>query len=158
MKLVKAIIGSVDNYWVIRNCILSRKTSFLRKKYLLLCAIITRKHYGSAVPISNSINPFTAPHGFYGIFISQSAEIGENCTIYQHVTIGSNHLESSSGYGAPKFGNNVLIGAGAIIIGNVKIGDNVKIGANCIVTQDVPSNCTVVMNKPRVIYKNKEIT
>lgn len=48
-------------------------------------------------------------------------------------------------------GDNVYIGAGAKIIGNVHVGNNVKIGANCVVFMDVPDNCTVVMPKPRII-------
>lgn len=48
-------------------------------------------------------------------------------------------------------GKNVYIGAGAKIIGNVKVGDNVRVGANCVVVEDVPDNCTIVMNKPRII-------
>ena len=58
--------------------------------------------------------------------------------------------------GAPTIGNNCLIGAGAKIIGNVRVGDNVRIGANAIVVDDVPDNCTVVMNKPRVIVRDNK--
>lgn len=61
----------------------------------------------------------------------------------------------SSG-GVPTIGNNCLIGAGAKIIGNVHIGNNVRIGANAIVVDDVPDNCTVVMNKPRVIVRHTD--
>lgn len=78
--------------------------------------------------------------------------------IYQQVTIGSNDLQNSRGGGAPTIGNNCLIGAGAKIIGDVHVGNNVRIGANAIVVDDVPDNCTVVMNKPRVIVRNNEIT
>lgn len=49
-----------------------------------------------------------------------------------------------------------MIGAGAKIIGNVRIGNNVRIGANAIVVDDVPDDCTVVMNKPRVIVRKKD--
>ena len=94
------------------------------------------------------------PHGIYGIFISSGAKIGRNCTIFHQVTIGSNTLADSAGCGAPTIGNNVYIGCGAKIIGSVTIGDNVRIGANCVVTDDIPSNCTVVMGKPRIIPKN----
>ena len=54
---------------------------------------------------------------------------------------------------AANIGDNVFIGAGAKIIGGVTIGDNVKIGANCIIVEDIPSNSTVVMPKPRIIIK-----
>ena len=60
--------------------------------------------------------------------------------------------------GAPTIGRNCYIGAGAKIIGNVIVGNNVRIGTNAIVVNDIPDNCTVVMNKPRVIVrKNEEI-
>ena len=95
----------------------------------------------------------TLPHGIYGVFISSRATIGKDCTIFQQVTIGSNQLKDSKGNGSPVIGDNVYIGCGAKIIGNVTIGDNVRIGANCIVTEDIPDNCTVVLNKPRVIQK-----
>lgn len=87
------------------------------------------------------------PHKYFGIFISGEAQLGENCIIYQQVTIGSDSYNNKSG--APIIGNNVLIGSGAKIIGCIQIGNNVKIGANCIVTEDIPDNITVVMNKPR---------
>ena len=99
------------------------------------------------------------PHGLCGIFISQGAKIGSNCTIFHHVTIGSNTFNDSKTFGSPTIGNNVFIGAGAKIIGNVKIGDNVRIGAGCIITIDIPDNCTVVMSKPNIIkHKTKKYT
>lgn len=92
--------------------------------------------------------PPNLPHGIRGIFISHNAIIGENATIFHQVTIGEGNG------GAPTIGDNVLIGAGAKIIGGITIGDNVKIGANCVVCEDVPSNSTVVLNKPRIIVRN----
>lgn len=85
------------------------------------------------------------PHGLNGIIVSHNTVIGKNCTIFHQVTIGEGKD------GAPVIGDNVYIGAGAKLIGNITIGDNVKIGAGCIVTQDVPENATVVMEKPRII-------
>lgn len=99
----------------------------------------------------------TMPHGISGVFISSGAQIGKNCTIFHQVTIGSNTLPDSAGCGAPVIGDNVYIGCGAKIIGNVTIGDNVRIGANCVVTTDIPANCTVVLEKPRIIQKRKNI-
>ena len=75
--------------------------------------------------------------------------IGKNVTIYHQVTIG--------GWGgSPTIGDNVMIGAGAKLIGGITIGDRVDIGAGCIVTEDIPSNATVVMQKPRIIIKHRE--
>ena len=93
------------------------------------------------------------PHGLSGIFITGNAVIGTNCTIFQNVTIGRNNDVSSKGYGSPIIGNNVLLGAGSIIIGKCSIGNNVKIGAGVVVSFDVPDNATVEINKPRIILK-----
>lgn len=128
------------------------KVGFLALPSKLICKMINRS-YGSGIPIRSEIEEFDAPHGFSGIFISKKAVIGKNCTIYQQVTIGSNEDKASSHYGAPKIGNNVLIGAGAKIIGNIKIGDNVKVGSGCVVSEDIPDNSTVVMPHPRIIPK-----
>lgn len=89
------------------------------------------------------------PHGIKGVFISDYARLGERAVIFQHVTIGTNMTD----HAAPVIGDNVYIGANATIIGNITIGNNVKIGANCVVYFDVPDNCTVVLQKPRVICK-----
>lgn len=78
--------------------------------------------------------------------------IGCNCVIYQQVTIGSNTILDSPYFGAPVIGDNVLIGAGAKIIGKVKVGNNVRIGANAVVVRDVPDN-SVVVSSGRVIQK-----
>ena len=108
----------------------------------------------SYIPLTtNFANMPTFPHGLSGIFISQGAKIGMNCVIFHQVTIGSNTLDDSKHFGSPTIGNNVFIGCGAKIIGNVTIGNNVRIGANCIITEDVQDNCTVVMDKPRIIIK-----
>ena len=110
----------------------------------------------SFIPISARIGDnIVFPHGLAGIFISQKAIIGDNCVIFHQVTIGSNNLKDSNGYGAPIIGNNVYIGAGAKIIGNVKIGDNVRIGANAVVVNDIPANATVVLDNPRIILHEK---
>lgn len=93
--------------------------------------------------------PPNFPHGLYGIIVSHNAHIGRNVTIFHQVTIGEGKD------GAPIIGDNCLIGAGAKIVGNIKIGNNVKIGANCIVVEDVPDNATVVLEKPRIITRNK---
>ena len=95
------------------------------------------------------------PHGISGIFISDGSYIGKDAIIFQGVTIGSNTLYDSKKNGYPVIGDNVYIGAGAKIIGNVKVGNNVRIGANAIVVEDVPDNSVVVLDKPRVIYKKK---
>lgn len=87
------------------------------------------------------------PHGLHGIFISRYAWVWENCRIYQNVTIGEVDRK------APRIGNNCLIGAGAVLVGDITIGDNVKIGAGAVVNMNIPSGCTVVAQPVRMIEK-----
>lgn len=85
------------------------------------------------------------PHGLHGIFISRYARIGENCWIYQNVTIGEVNRK------APVIGNNCLIGAGAVLIGDIRIGNDVKIGAGAVVNTNIPDGCTVVAQPARIL-------
>ena len=112
-------------------------------------------HFGCSIPAETIVGENVAFPHFNGIFISYKAKIGNNCVIYQQVTIGSNTLADSKNIGAPTIGNDVFIGAGAKIIGNVHIGNNVRIGANCIVCEDIPDNATVVLEKPLIIKHDK---
>lgn len=91
-----------------------------------------------------------------GVFISNGATIGKNCVIFQHVTIGSNTMNNHPRFGSPTIGNNVYIGAGAKIIGNVKIGDNCRIGANAVVAIDMEPN-TVAIPEMRFIVKKDNL-
>lgn len=93
------------------------------------------------------------PHGIQGIIINPYSIIGKNCTIFHDVTIGNDYKDIKN---APIIGDNVLIGAGAKIIGKIKIGNNVRVGAGAIVAIDIPDNATVVMEKPRVIIRKVE--
>ena len=90
------------------------------------------------------------PHGLNGIVVSHNAVIGKGCWIYQQVTVGEGKN------GAPRIGDNVMIGAGAKIIGGIRIGSNVTIGAGCVVAKDIPDNATVVCAENRIIIKESE--
>ena len=74
--------------------------------------------------------------------IGETAIIGDNVTLYQGVTLGGTGKESGKRH--PTVGNNVLIGAGAKVLGSFTIGDNCKIGAGSVVLENVPPNSTVV--------------
>lgn len=93
-------------------------------------------------------------HG-HGVVIGETAVVGDNCTIYHQVTLGGNGREKHSKR-HPNVGNNVLIGAGAKILGPVTIGDNSMIGSGSIVLDDVPANSTVTGMKARVIKTDGE--
>lgn len=80
-------------------------------------------------------------HGM-GIVIGETAEVGNDCTIYHGVTLGGTGKDKHKRH--PTVGNNVMIGAGAKIIGAINIGDNVKIGAGAVVLKDIESGTTAV--------------
>jgi serine O-acetyltransferase len=91
-------------------------------------------------------------HGM-GVVIGETSIIGDDCLIFHQVTLGgmSNKHEKRH----PTLGNNVLVGTGAKILGNITIGDNAKIGANCIVIHDVEAGKTVVGVPGEVLVKSK---
>ena len=87
-------------------------------------------------------------HGM-GIVIGETAEIGDDCTIYHGVTLGGTGHDTGKRH--PTIGNNVLISTGAKVLGPFKVGDNSRIGANAVVLQEVPPDSTVVGIKARVV-------
>lgn len=91
---------------------------------------------------------FFIDHGM-GVVIGETAEVGENCTLYQGVTLGGTSTRKEKRH--PTLGNNVVVGVGANVIGNIFIGDNSKIGAGSVVICSVPPNATVVGVPGRVV-------
>ena len=89
----------------------------------------------------------------HGVVIGETAEIGDNCTIYQNVTLGGTGKERGKRH--PTLRNNVVVGAGAKVLGNITIGNNVKIGANSVVLKNVPDDCTVV-GVDRILMRLKQ--
>jgi len=94
---------------------------------------------------------FFIDHGM-GVVIGETCEIGDNVTLYQGVTLGGTGKEKGKRH--PTIGNNVVISAGAKVLGSIKIGNNVKIGAGSVVLKDVPDNCTVVGVPGRVVKRD----
>ena len=80
-------------------------------------------------------------HGM-GVVIGETSVIGDNVTLFQGVTLGGTGKEKGKRH--PTLGDNVVVGAGAKVLGNIKIGDNVSVGANAVVLESVPANSTVV--------------
>jgi serine O-acetyltransferase len=107
--------------------------------------------YGAFIPPSADIGRrLLLPHGFYGVFISTTAIIGDDVTMLQHVTLGSNY-QGRRNLGAPRIGNRVMLGAGAVLIGGITVGDDARVGANATVVQDVPPGATAVSAQLRII-------
>jgi len=94
---------------------------------------------------------FFIDHGS-GIVIGETAEIGDNVTLYQGVTLGGTGKEKGKRH--PTIGNNVTISAGAKVLGSFVVGDNVKIGAGSVVLRSIPPNCTVVGVPGRITVRN----
>lgn len=86
------------------------------------------------------------PHGFHGVHISIEAVIGANATIFQNVTITNVTI-----------GDDIFIGAGAVLVGPISIGNHVKIGAGTVVVDDIPDNCTVVGQKAKIIQNKNTL-
>lgn len=95
---------------------------------------------------------FFIDHGA-GIVIGETTVIGDDCLLYQGVTLGGTGKERGKRH--PTLGNNVIVGAGAKILGNIEIGDNVRIGAGSVVIKPVPSNSTAVGVPARIVGERK---
>ena len=141
-----------NKYWKYREKVVNKNKSNILMKYYYLYKIKKSDAFNNA-SMGTNINrgaifktPPILPHGLNGIIISYYAVIGKNCVIRQQVTIAQNNNNE-----APIIGDNVVIGAGAKIIGNVKIGNNVVIGANAVVTKDIEDNRVVGGVPARVI-------
>ena len=118
---------------------------FYIKKHFLIARYISEKakrktgieiHPGATIGKGLFID-----HGT-GVVIGETAIIGNNVTLFHGVTLGGTGKEKGKRH--PTIGNNVFIGSGAKILGNIIIGDNVKIGANAVILKNVPSNVTIV--------------
>ena len=84
-----------------------------------------------------------------GIVIGETAEIGDDCLLYQGVTLGGTGKDKGKRH--PTLGNNVMVGSGAKVLGPFKVGDNARIAANSVVLREVPPNATVVGVPGRVV-------
>ena len=133
-------------------------------KYRKAHKLYMKKHYYRARRISQKtarktgieIHPgaqigegFFIDHG-HGVVIGETTIIGDNVTLYQGVTLGGTGKEQGKRH--PTVGNNVMIGAGAKVLGSLTIGNNCKIGANSVVLRDMPSNSTAVGIPAKIKY------
>lgn len=88
-------------------------------------------------------------HGM-GVVIGETSELGENCTLYHGVTLGGTSLKKEKRH--PTLGNNVIVGAGATILGPITVGDSARVGSGSVVVENVPPNTTVVGIPGKVVY------
>ncbi|MFV0194106.1 serine acetyltransferase [Empedobacter falsenii] len=115
-------------------------------KYYLSLKLFFSNHLSIGIK-KLGMNGTKFPHPI-GIVIGKGVNIGQNCVIYQNVTIG---VKSREDRVYPSIGNNVIISANCVIIGNITIGNNVTIGASAVVLKDIPDNSIVVGNPARII-------
>jgi len=107
---------------------------------------------GISIPYSCEIAPGVLIGHFSNIMIAGNVIIGKNCTLHQGVTIGLAGRDEKAG--VPIIGDDVFIGAGAVILGKINIGNAVAIGANSVVSEDIPDNAVLVGQKAKIIsYK-----
>lgn len=162
MKIEKMIQYRIQyynpkKYWRMRNIVVNsnNKNKILKLYYLYKIKKMDAFNNASMGTNINRGAKFEdvpkLPHGLNGIIVSYYAHIGKNCTIRQQVTIAQNEFNK-----APYIKDNVVIGAGAKIIGDIVIGNNVIIGANAVVVKDVPDNC-VVGGVPAKIIKRRGV-
>lgn len=90
-----------------------------------------------------------------GVVIGETTEIGDNCTIYQGVTLGGTGKDVGKRH--PTLGNDVMVGAGAKVLGPIKVGDNSKIAAGAVALKDIPANSTAVGVPAKVVRRDGEI-
>lgn len=145
MPGVRAII-----YYRISRYFYLRKYYFISRLILEKCKRKTgiEIHPGAIIGKNLFID-----HGA-GVIIGETSIIKDNVIIFQGVTLGTTG-KKVKGRRHPIIGNNVFIGSGAKILGNITIGDNVKIGANAVVLKDIPNNVTTV-GIPSKIVNNKK--
>ena len=89
-----------------------------------------------------------------GVVIGETAEIGDNCTLYQGVTLGGTGKDTGKRH--PTLGDNVMVGSGAKVLGPFKVGSGAKIASNAVVLEEVPDNATAVGVPARVVRINGE--
>lgn len=134
-----------------------RANWFYRHQFFTMARIISqhsRKKTGIEIHPGATIGKgLFIDHGM-GVVIGETAVIGDNCLIYQGATLGGTGKDKGKRH--PTIGDNVLVGAGAKVLGPFKVGSNVKIAANAVVLNAIPDDCTAVGVPARVVKRKGE--
>jgi len=154
----KSLVEVLTSYPGIQAVLLHRVAHFFWKiglpfvpRYL---SFVSRQLTGIDIHPGATIGGnFFIDHG-QGVVIGETTEIGDNVTLYQGVTLGGTSLENKKRH--PTLKNNIIIGAGAKILGPVVIGNNVRVGANSVVVKDIPDNSVVVGIPGRIISETSD--
>lgn len=118
-----------------------------------LLSMFTRILTGVEIHPAAKIGPgFFIDHGM-GVVIGETSEIGKNVTLFQGVSLGGTGKEKGKRH--PTLCDNVVVGAGAKLLGNIRVGENTRVGAGSVVVESVPSNCTVVGVPAEVVRQEK---
>lgn len=138
------------SFWFRVGSFLKTRKGACKVLYILVFLIHRHNQYktGIQLPLGTSIGPGLCFSHFSCIVINNSAVIGKNFTMFHGCTIGS--VRGPKG-GVPTIGDNVVMCTGSKIIGNVKVGNNVMIGAGAVVVKDIPDNAVVVGIPARVV-------
>ncbi|MGG0744641.1 serine acetyltransferase [Priestia megaterium] len=150
----KNVVLSIYRYghWVCYNVQNPIICKLLNIPYKLLFFLVGKMIFNNEIYVKAKIGKnLQLPHHGNGVIID-NATIGDNVIIRPHVVIGKTYKGGSK---CATIGNNVDIGVGAKILGDITIGDNVMIGANAVVVKDVPSNVTVVGVPAQIVQKSK---
>lgn len=145
LRLIKSILmGSLSSKLIVKY----RVACYLKNRGCKFFSNLILKHiartYGVYIGYNTNIGiGLKMPHP-NGIVIGEGVTIGEYCTIFQQVTLGGARLGDGVSMNYPTIGNNVVLYAGAKVLGKINIGDKVVIGANAVVTKDVPESCISV--------------
>ncbi|MBQ6753545.1 MAG: serine O-acetyltransferase [Clostridia bacterium] len=125
-----------------------------RKFYFIARAISQRaaKKTGIEIhPAATIGHRFFIDHG-HGVVIGETTEIGDDVTIYQGVTLGGTGKDKGKRH--PTIGNNVMIGAGAKVLGPFRVGDNSNVAAGAVVLDEIPDNCTAVGVPAQIVRRD----
>ncbi len=134
----------------ISNWLWQRKLKWLARTVSTLFRWVTGVEIHPGATIGRR---FFIDHGM-GIVIGETAEIGDDCTVYHGVTLGGTSWKAGKRH--PTLGNNVVIGAGAKVLGPLMVGENARIGSNAVVVKDVPSGATAIGIPARIVNNPKD--